>query len=270
MQYKLVVLDIDGTMLSSQAELSPRVRQSIEAVRERGIKVTLATGRRVCRSLPWARAFNLTIPIVAHNGAVVVDSQTAEICFQKGIYQPIANELISELTKLHIPHLVYSGEDYGDMGMLPSQFKNEKISFITYIDDELKLTDSITIKSDPVKIAVLAKEKIIQPILNDWQIRYGKDTNMVVYQSEQYIGVDFIAAGCSKASGVKYILDKLQLNYDQVLAIGDDYNDIELIKAAGLGVAVANAPEAVRKQAQYIAPSNDEDGIAHVLQEFCL
>lgn len=270
MQFKLVVLDIDGTMLSSQAELSPRVRKSIEAVKARGVKITLATGRRVCRSLPWARALNLTLPIVNHNGAIVVDSQTAKIHFQRGIFLPIANELISELTKLHIPYLVYSGEDHGDMGMILSQFQNEKHSFLTYIDNELKLTDKISITSDPVKIAVLAKQKIIQPILKDWQKRYGKDTNMVVYQSEQYIGVDFTAAGCSKASGVKYILDMLQLNYDQVLAIGDDYNDIELIKAAGLGVAVANAPEAVRKQAQYIAPSNDEHGIAHVLQEFCL
>lgn len=78
-QIKLVALDLDGTLLS-QGELSPAVGQAVAAVQARGVHVTLATGRRACRTLPWAKALNISVPVVAHNGAVVVDPQSGRFC----------------------------------------------------------------------------------------------------------------------------------------------------------------------------------------------
>ena len=126
------------------------------------------------------------------------------------------------------------------------------------------------LESDPIKIAVLAAEHRLKPLLDDWHRRYSSAANLIVYQSDNYVGVDFIGSGCSKKSGIGYVLKQLNLDFDDVLAVGDDFNDLTLIEAAGFGVAMENAPVPVKRAADYIAPSNDEDGVVHVLQEFCL
>ena len=270
MQYQLAVLDLDGTMLSTDGELPVTVRRSIAAVKARGIKVTLATGRRICRTLPWARTLEIDIPVVAHNGAVVVNPESGAVVSKQGISLSAANQVIDELLHLNIPFLVYRGEDQGEMGLLLEQFSQHRTEFLTFIDDQVELVSKLDLKSNPIKIAVLGQDYQLNPLLDDWQERYGSAANLIVYRSDNYIGVDFICRDCSKKSGVEYILKQLDLDFSRVLAIGDDYNDLALIEAAGLGAAMGNAPVPVKQAADYIAPTNDEDGVAHVLQQFCL
>lgn len=270
LQYQLVVLDLDGTMLSSEGELTATVRRSIAAVQAQGIKVTLATGRRLCRTLPWAQTLNIDVPFVVHNGAVVVEPDSGAIVYQQGIALPAAKEILNELQQLKIPYLVYRGEDQGEIGLLLSQFAQHRSEFLTYIDDQVQIVDELVLESDPIKIAVLAAEHRLKPLLDDWHRRYSSAANLIVYQSDNYVGVDFIGSGCSKKSGIGYVLKQLNLDFDDVLAVGDDFNDLTLIEAAGFGVAMENAPVPVKRAADYVAPSNDEDGVVHVLQEFCL
>jgi len=267
-QYKLVVLDLDGTLLTPQGVVEKNACECIAAVQDRGIHVTLATGRRTCRALPIAQSLQLTIPIVVHNGAVLVDPQSGQIVAKQGIPQLAANQLITELCALNLPFMLYTGENDGDNGFLLQQFAEHQAEFLTYIDDQVQLVERFIMGSDPIKIAVLARESLLESRLQDWHLRYGNAMNLIVYRSQGYIGVDFIAKGCSKHEGVNYILNKLNLSFAQVLAIGDDYNDLGMIKAAGMGVAMAHAPEAVKQAAAYIAPANI--GVVHVLQCFCL
>lgn len=268
-QIKLVALDLDGTLLS-QGELSPAVGQAVAAVQARGVHVTLATGRRACRTLPWAKALNISVPVVAHNGAVVVDPQSGRFCRQQGISLSVANALIDELVRLQLPHLVYRGEDQGELGVLAAAFAGHQPEFLTFIDDQLAIADCISLEVDPIKIAVLAEADRMRQVVDTWPHRYGGAVSMVVYQSEGYVGVDIMPPSCSKATGIDFILDLLGLDFADVLAIGDDYNDLALIQAAGLGVAMGHAPAAVKQQADYVAPTGGQDGVAHVLNRFLL
>lgn len=269
-RFKLVALDLDGTLLSPQGELQPEVRQALAAVQAKGIHVTLATGRRACRTLPWARALHIAVPVVAHNGAVVVDPLSGRFCLQQGISLPAANELISELCRLDLPHLVYRGEDRGEMAVLAAAFAGHRSEFLAYIDDQLAVVENIALEADPIKIAVLAKADRMEKLVEAWPRRYGGVVSMVVYRSDGYVGVDFIPPNCSKASGVGFVLNMLKLGFDDVLAVGDDYNDLDLIEAAGFGVAMEHAPEAVKRHADYIAPFGGRDGLAYVLHRFLL
>lgn len=271
MKYALVALDIDGTLLNSQGELSPGVRSTIKAVVEKGVIVTLATGRRMSSTLPWARALDIDVPIVVHNGAVVVNPITKNISLQKGIPVSVANQIHEDLLKRNIPHLVYKGEDHGDTGYLLSEFGNEnKALFLEYIDDHIQFVDSVEVNEAVIKISAIGKSQLILANLDDLSQSYGTHTNMTVYQSPTYSGVDFAHSSCSKASGINHIITELGLSFDDVIAIGDQANDLEMIKSAGLGVAMYNAPQHVKEAAAYITSSNDQDGVAQVLEEYFL
>ena len=165
MQYQLAVLDLDGTMLSTDGELPVTVRRSIAAVKARGIKVTLATGRRICRTLPWARTLEIDIPVVAHNGAVVVNPESGAVVSKQGISLSAANQVIDELLHLSIPFLVYRGEDQGEMGLLLEQFSQHRTEFLTFIDDQVELVSKLDLKSNPIKIAVLGQDYQLNPLL---------------------------------------------------------------------------------------------------------
>ncbi len=270
MQIKLVVLDIDGTILSSDGRLTPQVRQAIAAVKAKGVKITLATGRRSGSALPWAYLLKLTAPIIIHNGAVIVESLTGNVCLQKGIPLTIANALIKDLDNKKIPHMVYGGGTNEDLGVISSRFQYSRPSFLKFIDEQLILTEKIALAEPPIKISALARSLKVKPLLDELRKKYSAVTNMIVYHSQQYVGIDFMPQGCSKAKGIQYLFNSFKLSWEEVLVIGDDNNDIEMIQKAGFGVAMFNAPQYVKEQAIYVAPSNDENGVAHVLQKFCL
>ncbi len=265
--YKLIALDLDGTTLTSSGDISKAVKESIISAKSQGALITLATGRRLCRTLPFASMLTLEMPLVSHNGAIVAHS-TGEVIYKQGISLTVANQLLSELSELNIPHLVYCSDDNGDLGRLLNQFLAHKSDFLTFIDDEVALVEQLNLEYNPIKISVLGRQSQIKPFLKNWQSRYASFTTQIIYQSADYMGVDFIGAGLSKATGVKLILDLFGLNFSDVLAIGDDHNDIPLLEAAGLGIAMDNAPQAVKKIADAIVPSNDHDGVASVLKSW--
>lgn len=268
MNYKLVALDIDGTILTTQGKLSIEVRKAILAAQAKGIKVTLATGRRIPKTLPLAKELGITIPVVCHNGAVIVEPDSGNIFFQQGIPLPIANQITKELSDLQIPYLLYRSEDHGDLGYLLSKDYHHTPLFLEFVDDQVYLDEWVEITKEPLKLAVLAPNSQMQPLISVWGEKYGAHANITIYQSDQYMGVDFVARGCSKASGIASVLAKFNLGFKDVLAIGDSENDLELIKAAGLGVAMDNGSTLVKAAAKYLAPSNDQHGVAHVLKTF--
>lgn len=271
MEYGLVALDIDGTLLDSNGELSPRVRRTIRTVIQKGVIVTLATGRRLASTLPWARALGIEAPIIVHNGALIVNPSNQQIHLQRGIPVSIAKEIHADLSKRKIPHLVYKGEDIGETGYLPREYAGHSRSlFLEFIDDHIEEADHIGFKAEAIKISALGETNQILAHLDHWQKNFGKDTSLTVYKSPDYSGVDFIPQACSKATGISYIAAELGLDIKQVVAVGDQANDLEMIQTAGLGVAMYNAPQEVKEVAKYVTASNDQDGVAQILEDLFL
>ena len=121
MNYRLVALDIDGTILNSEEELSPRTRKVILQVQERGVQVVLATGRRLVRTLPWAQALGLTQPLIVHNGAVIFEQASGEILLQEGVDLQMAQVIQGELEARFLNFVVYTGESAGEEVRKPWQ-----------------------------------------------------------------------------------------------------------------------------------------------------
>lgn len=270
MNYRLIALDIDGTLLTNDDELTPRVRRAIRKAQERGVYITLATGRRYSRTLPWANALGITQPIVTHNGAVIVDPTSEKVIYQQGIPASLYKPLISELQREKLMYFVYTGKSGGEEILMENElFQRGKYQIMRYVGDSVSPVDKLHLDSDPVKIALIEPSGNLESRISDWERRYGVNMNMMVFgaPSHEHMGVEFLAEGCTKARGVEFVLNQLGLDFSQVIAFGDDVNDLELVSQAGLGVAMLNASDKLRQHANYITGSNQEDGVAQVLED---
>lgn len=271
MSFRLIALDIDGTLLTSAEELSPRVRKAIKSAQQRGLCVTLATGRRFCRTQPWATALGLTVPVVVLNGAVVVNPESGQVVYKRGIELALATEVLSILDHSKINYVIYTGVSAGEHLEMPRGMWDVGHHVIMkYCGDSVQPVDQLDLSEPPIKIAVLDQAEKVRPVVEVLNNKLGGKLNIMVFGTDnaQWLGIEILDRQCTKASGVGRVVQDLGISFSEVLAIGDNINDIEMIEWAGLGIAMANAPKEVREIADYVAPSNDDDGVAQVIEEF--
>ncbi len=273
MEYQCVVLDIDGTLLNSEGELSRENRQAVKAVQRQGIPVILATGRRITRARPWLRALEIKTPAVIHNGAVVYSGVEDKITFQKGIEQDVAAAVVSVLRQEKVPYVVYTGASGGEcLVMERDQWEDHRRLVQRFVGDAVEPVPCLDPRDEPLKIALVGRSSELQRHLIHWQQRMGTRTNMMIFQSRDglFTGVEFVAKGVSKAAGAERILAAMGLDLSQALAIGDDVNDMELIERAALGIAVENGDPRLKQAAARVTLANDHHGVARALEDFIL
>ena len=270
MNYRLVALDIDGTILTSEEELSPRTRRAIMGVQELGVPVVLATGRRLVRTLPWATALGLTQPLIVHNGAVIFDQGSGKILRQEGIDLHVAEHIRKELETRFLNYVVYTGESAGEEVIAPlGTWQQPENLLLRYLGEEAKFVHQVALQAGPIRISIVDLPQKVDPFYEYLVGTYGSQVNVMLFgaQRDKWRGIEIIPPNCSKGTGVAYLANKLGVLPENVVAVGDNVNDLEMIKWAGLDVAMENAPLELKSQAQRIAPSNDHDGVAEILEE---
>ena len=268
MAYEILVLDIDGTLTNSNKKISPKTLKAILAIQERGHTVVLASGRPTPGILSLANELKLSEYngfILSFNGGKIINCKSNEVIYQKLLNK----ELIPSLYNAAIEHKV---------GIM--SYENDCIIAGTPIDEYMEIEARINhmpmkevdnfadyINFDVNKCIMTADgnclEKI-EPILRE---RY-KDT-LNIYRSEPFF-LEIMPKDIDKAYSLGKLLDYLGLSKEQMISCGDGYNDLTMIEYAGMGVAMANARDVVKKAANFITLSNDEDGVAHVIHEFML
>lgn len=271
-QYRLLALDIDGTLLNSKSELTPRTKEAILAVKDRGVKVLLATGRRLANTLPLVHTLGLTVCVVVHNGAVIYHPQAREVIRQRGIDLPLAQEIVDKLDALGMNYVVYTGESEGERVVAPvGSWDEPEDLLIYYLGESAEFVEKIKLDVPPVRISLIDRVKKIDSFLEDLAF-YGEKINAMVFGTERNIwrGIEIIPADCSKGVGVADVARRLGLEAKHVMAVGDNVNDIEMITWAGLGIAMENGSRLLKAQAKKIAPGNDEDGLAQIIEELFL
>src|SRR5690554_2130564 len=151
MKYKLIALDIDGTLLNSNEEMTPRVRKSIKDVQEAGLHVTLATGRRNSRTLPWAEALGLSLPLTVHNGAVILDPVNGEVLQQSGIPVDLSEEIFNELRSENVPFAFYTGDSKGDKLVMEEMAQpNAKQLFWRFMGEAVEIIPQTRLREAPL------------------------------------------------------------------------------------------------------------------------
>ncbi len=273
MSYRLVVLDVDGTLLNSQGVLTPRVREVVERVRAAGVVVALATGRRLRSTLPVVRELGLPLPAILNNGALVMDLEREETIYHRPLPRAVAREVAGILYGMGVPVFLYRHTLEGkDVFYELDPVYPEARAFLSRNEPYAERVPGLAaaLEFDPVKVVVFDEERRIRELADHFARLPLPPHRMMVTGDRAGWLLEFYHAGCSKALGVKLLASRLGITREEIMALGDNTNDLEMLRYAGLGVAMGNAVEELKASARLVARSNDEEGVAEVLERYVL
>lgn len=259
---KLIVADVDGTLLNSRHELTEFTRDTLLALQQGGIKFTVATGKVLSSIADIVAALGLDQPLILANGALI---QRAD----RTVF------LETPLPPQYLPALIdcvkASGLDYAlfmhDQVFVPHRTHNTAL-IVEYDDPEpVEIGQTDLADRSICKLIVLERNDIGQldrlgNVLNETFHGILKAHRSVPGMLEVF------NAQTSKAVALQKVADHLGLHMQQVMAIGDSYNDVDMLRAAGIAVAMGNAYDEVKREAQVTIGTNDEDGLAHYVAKF--
>lgn len=268
MKYKLLVLDLDGTLTNTRKEVTEHTRTTLIKAQEQGLKIVLASGRPTYGIAPLANLLQLDKYegyVLSYNGGEIIDWKTGELLYKNLLDPEVLPYLYQCANDNHFAIVTYDGEyvltEYpDDEYVLKEALLN--VMKIKKVDNFLKAVQhpiaKCLIVGEPTRLAVLEKE-----MHNHLHDRMG------VFRSEPYF-LELVPKGIDKAQSLAVLLKEIGMTKDEMIAVGDGFNDLSMIKYAGLGVAMSNAQEVVKENADFITLSNEEDGVAHVVEKFIL
>lgn len=268
MKYKLLVLDLDGTLTNTRKEVTEHTRTTLIKAQEQGLKIVLASGRPTYGIAPLANLLQLDKYegyVLSYNGGEIIDWKTGELLYKNLLDPEVLPYLYQCANDNHFAIVTYDGEyvltEYpDDEYVLKEALLN--VMKIKKVDNFLKAVQhpiaKCLIVGEPTRLAVLEKE-----MYNHLHDRMG------VFRSEPYF-LELVPKGIDKAQSLAVLLKEIGMTKDEMIAVGDGFNDLSMIKYAGLGVAMSNAQEVVKENADFITLSNEEDGVAHVVEKFIL
>lgn len=275
---QLLVLDIDGTLLNSEDIVTPVVKEAIAKARELGVSVALATGRRVGSTRHVVDEVGIKLPIVTFNGALVWDTAREEAIHELA-FTPSVIRMITELCQRYeIAPVLLQGPGYGERIFIPSE-TGAKPSYLNwFLDprrgevDQLPYAELVDIPGI-LTIDVFGPEQALQDLsreIAELEVQVYDVGEVSPQTDPPNWALNVHMPGASKAAGVQILAQNLGCTMADVVAIGDGYNDLPLLEAAGIGVAMGNAHEAVKLRADVVVNGHDEDGVAEAIERFVL
>lgn len=262
--YKMVAMDMDGTLLNQQHQLSPRTIQAVQHIANLGITVLLATGRMVAAITDHLKLLGTQGIVVAHNGALVKDVQTNHIYHHETISQQVVQMVLKQAEKNKIvTHLNLDDEVYfNQQNPLSEKFAKELRISLTYI------SELSGVSGNPTSILMMDRKSVLNEVLNDVQNHApdGFDYVLIPWIDEIW-QLQLLPPNTSKGKGVLEVASQLDISPESIISFGDSYNDIDMIQQTGLGIAMGNAVQKLKDVADYVTLPNHRDGVAMVLEE---
>ncbi|MBC8060795.1 MAG: HAD family phosphatase [Clostridiaceae bacterium] len=269
MKYKLVVSDMDGTFLNSKNEISVENLKVVKALKTKGIMFVVATGRIDYMIKSYLREIENSSPIIGCNGALVRNLQTGEIFNEEVMDKEVYKKVIDICKYYKVPYRI-DGESF-----VYSETFEGRINFILDYNKILSEPDKIPYKiGKDILTDMDPKEKVFKILVTDEdmvhlkkvELEINKVEGVVAYKSAHNL-LDVMKTGVAKGKALKSLAEGLLINPKEIIAIGDNYNDLSLLEYVGFPIAMGNSVEAVKNIAKFVTSSNDEDGVARALLE---
>lgn len=271
MKYKLICIDMDGTLLNNNHEVTDENKAAIKKASAMGIKVAITTGRIFCSAKYYSDIIGVSTPIIASNGAYIREKDRDEVIYSN----TIPNDLIVKIYDIIHKHglklsfntcntLISSYElpenhAYKLMNKIVSD--ENKVTFVVYksIDDilpkyENQILKGIVIEKEDTETLFKAKEELLS--------KFGNELHIV--SSDPY-NIEIMLNTSTKGNAVKILAEKFGFTPDEVICIGDSENDISMLKYAGMGVAMGNALDIVKEVAGFITEDNESSGVGKAI-----
>src|SRR5262245_50498525 len=264
MAYHLVVADLDGTARSRRFGVTPRVRQAITDSRARGVRVCIATGRMWPSAAPWVQLLGADAPVVLYNGGRVFDFDCGRTLYDRPLPPEAGLQALEVIQRRWVvqPHELVTDGVYGERAhpRTDADAEEDGLAYEVIPAFEPLLLD------DPHKILVTGEPAKLESL--DAAARLATLAAHVVRSEPTKL--EILPSGVSKGTALREMVAGLGIEITDVIAVGDNWNDLEMIEAAGLGVAMADAPEGVRARADHICGTADDEGFRDVLERFVL
>lgn len=268
---QLIALDLDGTIVGQSNEIRDPIKQAIQAVQQQGVQVMIATGRMFCSALRFYQEIGCNLPLACYQGALIKDPTTETIHRHWSVPAPLVVDLLDYLED---PEWI------------------DQISIHFYIDDQLyvreinETTEDYCQRSqiqplavgnlrsmshrEPTKVLVLSHTpEMSSQLLQGLQARYTPEQLYLTQSISTFL--EATHPQVNKGEAVRYVAEELLgLAADQVMAIGDNFNDLEMLQYAGIGVAMADAPPGVKQVADFVVPGVEADGVVTAIEKFIL
>jgi Cof subfamily protein (haloacid dehalogenase superfamily) len=281
---KLLALDLDGTLLNSSGEITEQNKQAIRKAEESGILVTICTGRRFRDAVPVALELQLDSPIISHNGALIKFADTLKTVFASTINSAKAKEVLQIGRELGFDAMI-SVDPYGKGTLFYERISEENLPLRAYIkwaktlhgDEAEKAVhhvsnlESILDENEIVHISFSGTCKRMQEFQEILQLKLSSQVNILatIYPKQNFTLIDVLPPDASKGTGVEKLASFYGFSRSEVMAIGDNLNDLEMLDFAGVSVVVANASkELLSNDKYYKTLSNDENGVALAIEKF--
>ncbi len=286
--YKLVEIDLDGTLLNSYGEVSEYTKKIINDVQQKGVEIMIASGRPIDSIKTIAEEINSTKYFIAGNGAIIYDVQKDEIIYEKYISKSKVIEIAQICQQNNISFNIYTEDKiitqdlkYNVLYYYKENLKKDanKTTTIMKVDNILEY-----VKNDEnlkcLKITVCDENQtIFKSIIRRLRAVENIDVMDVSHMSRkvfkqgtedvniEYFYTEISSTQVNKWQAIKYLLPILQVNPEDVIAIGDNINDKEMIEYAGLGVCMGQSTPVIKEISDMITDSNNEDGVAKILEK---
>jgi len=271
--YKLLCTDMDGTLLNDKKEISERNLKAIRKAHDKGVKIVVCTGRMFISANFYSDLLGVKTPVIASNGAFIKEKDRDEIIYKALLGKENALKILAICRKhgvfpnfhthntIFTEEIIYSAANYARLNdVLP---EGEKIT-ITLVEDweevfnkhENEILKCIAVDKDGEKID-RAKAELSQQYTLEVVSSFAKS-------------FEVMNKGVSKGRAVEMLAKYYNIAKEEIICVGDNENDISMIQYAGLGVAMANGEECAKNAASYITDSNNENGVAKVIEKFIL
>ncbi len=269
--YKLVAIDLDGTLVTDEKELMPKTIEAIKEASKKGVKIMISSGRSFYRLEKYIDALGLRKEnqcTICFNGGMIVENTTKEILYSKNLEPEEIKELIQLGKTLELPIMIYTKNTHyvekvpevveknkkNLKGMNLKKVRFDEINF----NEEINYIYKVCFIDNPKTIIEKRKE-----IPKEFFERYEITSSVPEY-------LEIVKKGIKKSEAIKFVMEKYHIKQEEVMAIGDGENDVEMLSFAGLGIAMENASDFVKEFANVVTTSNNHDGVANAIEKYIL
>ncbi len=264
MSIKLIAVDLDDTLLNEQQGISPRTQQVIRRAVAQGVNVTVATGRMYRSALPYATQLNLDVPIITYNGGLIKCSLSGETLFHREIEPEIAKQILALFQEqgwyiqAYVDDVLYVKE------------RNDKARYyekIAGVKAEVVGDRLYSLFNGAIKLLAMAEPSEIEQINRIIQSRFAGKIYTAVSKPNY---LEMTHPTVNKGKALEFLAARLEINREEIMAVGDSNNDLDMIMYAGFGVAMGNASDKIKAAAQAVTFANNEDGVAEAIEKYVL
>ncbi len=266
MNYKLLAFDLDDTLLDRNNKISDKNVETLRKAAAAGLIITIATGRMFQSALPYARQLGINVPLITYHGGLIKKAADGEVIWHRPVPLEAAIQ-VAEYAREHGYHLNLFIDDYF---CIPEENEYTR-AYQTLSGVEFKIIGNAAEylrkdKTPPTKMNIVSFAGTPQ-IMQEMAAEFAGVVHITMARPE-FLEITNLEA--TKGRALRHLAEEAGIKREEVAAIGDSLNDIDMLEYAGTGVAVANARDEVKKVAQVITLSNLEDGVAYFIEKYVL